>query len=382
MPVQRGELLARLLLTLEEDTAVVTAPAERAWAEIPTYAAVTREQIEAATFRNRQMAVRVLRTRRPPSMDQTGHAQQATLDRLRAGVPIEDIMAGFRLSVSTIEDRLIELAAELGVPGEEVVPLIRLLSQFSDVLSAAGAAAYREHGLTLAVTERRRRDDWLSALLRGTLDDDQMADGIARFRLDPDAQYIAFCGAAADEATNDRAAATLAAHFHQAPGAHGLLTQVQQGRLMGLLPDLPPAVSGLLIAAGPAARIPQVAVSFETAQRVLAAASGVPEGVRTVDDLGWRIGLRRVPELSTLVRRRYLDPLQAMGPLGNQILDDLGVFLANGRSIPRTARELHVHVNTLRYRLSRFEDATGFSLADTDTIIELAWALEIAARPS
>jgi putative transposase len=39
-------------------------------------------------------------------------------------------------------------------------------------------------------------------------------------------------------------------------------------------------------------------------------------------------------------------------------------------------------VNTLRYRLSRFEEATGFSLADTDTIIELAWALETAARPS
>jgi putative transposase len=34
-----------------------------------------------------------------------------------------------------------------------------------------------------------------------------------------------------------------------------------------------------------------------------------------------------------------------------------------------------VHVNTLRYRLSRFEELTGRSLQDTDTIVELSCVL-------
>ncbi len=50
-------------------------------------------------------------------------------------------------------------------------------------------------------------------------------------------------------------------------------------------------------------------------------------------------------------------------------------YLEHDRSIPRTAAALHVHVNTPRYRLSRFEALTGRSLTQTDTLVELAWAL-------
>jgi len=40
---------------------------------------------------------------------------------------------------------------------------------------------------------------------------------------------------------------------------------------------------------------------------------------------------------------------------------------------------LHVHVNTLRYRLARFEEFSGRSLEDTDTVVELALALFLGA---
>jgi len=67
--------------------------------------------------------------------------------------------------------------------------------------------------------------------------------------------------------------------------------------------------------------------------------------------------------------------LRDAGSFGDQVVEALRVYLEHDRSIPQTAATLHVHVNTLRYRLSRFEELTGRSLTRTDTLIELAWAL-------
>jgi DNA-binding PucR family transcriptional regulator len=44
--------------------------------------------------------------------------------------------------------------------------------------------------------------------------------------------------------------------------------------------------------------------------------------------------------------------------------------------VEETARALHVHPNTLRHRLKRFEEATGATLRDPRHLVELWWALE------
>jgi DNA-binding PucR family transcriptional regulator len=44
--------------------------------------------------------------------------------------------------------------------------------------------------------------------------------------------------------------------------------------------------------------------------------------------------------------------------------------------VSRASKRLHVHENTLRYRLGRFEEASGVSLRDSATAFEVWWALE------
>ena len=53
-----------------------------------------------------------------------------------------------------------------------------------------------------------------------------------------------------------------------------------------------------------------------------------------------------------------------------------------GMKIDDTARTLHVHANTLRHRLRRFEEATGAELRDPRVVVELWWALAAPAPPN
>lgn len=49
---------------------------------------------------------------------------------------------------------------------------------------------------------------------------------------------------------------------------------------------------------------------------------------------------------------------------GNALLETLTSFFAHGSSIEATARQLFVHANTVRYRLRRIQDETGYSPTD------------------
>lgn len=365
--------LAELLRALEHDEAVVEPTVQRVWAEIPAYSAVAREQLEASVHRNLRLAARTLMAGEVPPAEAIWEAEKGTLERLRVGVPIEDIMAGFRVSIASIQDRLVELATEHGVRGDEVVALTRLLWQLSDAFSARAAAAYRQQGLALAVAEQRRRDEWLLGLLAGNLDIAQLESGVATYRLSREARYVPFCTGPRDETELETALQTLTQHFRDVGAAMMLPID---GQLVGMLPDLPPALPGHLVAVGPAAHLAQLADSYAVARHVLAAAQlHFQEGVHTLEGLGWRIGVPLVPELAVLVRARYLEPLAGAGAFGVQVVEALRAYLEHDRSIPTTAAALHVHVNTLRYRLARFEELTGRSLARTDTLVELAWAL-------
>jgi purine catabolism regulator len=55
----------------------------------------------------------------------------------------------------------------------------------------------------------------------------------------------------------------------------------------------------------------------------------------------------------------------------------LRTFLAHSASISRAARELGVHVHTIRYRLTKLEELTGLSLQKTEDRLTLELALRI-----
>lgn len=361
-----------MLRSLEHDESGLESAIRRIRDEFPAYGPVSDEQLTASARRNQRIASRTLQAGEVPSADAIWEAEMGVAERLEAGVPIEDIMGGFRVSMSLIQDRLVALAAEHGVSSQKVVELTGLLWQLSDAMSARSAVAYRQQGLALAVAEQRRRDAWLLALLTGGMDSTRLEQGISTYRLDRETEYVPFCSGPRPEAELEALQKRLSRHFREST----TMMLPSTGQLLGILPATPPFIEGHLLAVGPAAITPDLAAAYDVARSVLAAAAmQFHEGVHTVDSLGWRLGVPLAPAVTNLVRGRYLAPLHDSGMFGEQVIEALRAWLVHDRSIPLTARALHVHVNTLRYRLSRFEELTGRTLSDSDTIVELAWAL-------
>jgi DNA-binding PucR family transcriptional regulator len=55
----------------------------------------------------------------------------------------------------------------------------------------------------------------------------------------------------------------------------------------------------------------------------------------------------------------------------------LDAFLASDRHLERMATALHIHVNTVRYRLGKIQDDLGVDLRDVDTRFLLELALRV-----
>ncbi|GHH56161.1 PucR family transcriptional regulator [Lentzea cavernae] len=110
---------------------------------------------------------------------------------------------------------------------------------------------------------------------------------------------------------------------------------------------------------------------------------GERRGGRTCVVAGEEIALHQlllagVPEeLRTSLRRRLLGPvLDYDAEHGSDLVGTLKVFLDCSGSWTAAAARLHVHVNTLRYRVGRVEELLGADLAEFEARVDLFLALQ------
>ncbi|MEV4106989.1 helix-turn-helix domain-containing protein [Nonomuraea sp. NPDC049695] len=149
--------------------------------------------------------------------------------------------------------------------------------------------------------------------------------------------------------------------------------------LRGLAAERP----GMSIAAGiseMAASVSQLGEALETARRGMESARGGPGpvSIMSVADIdSFDLLLATLP---ASVRRSFRDHL--LGPVeeydarhGSELLRTLDIFLETCGSWQRTADELYVHVNTLRYRMQRIEELTGRRMSSMRDRTDLYLAL-------
>ncbi|MFC7930667.1 helix-turn-helix domain-containing protein [Streptomyces cinereoruber] len=114
------------------------------------------------------------------------------------------------------------------------------------------------------------------------------------------------------------------------------------------------------------------------ARHALAAAPALAPPVAGLRDLGGlALLLAGVPaDVRDVYRTTVLGPLLGAGRgSGAMLLETLEVFLAHDCSWTRTAEALHIHVNTVHYRVERIEVLTGRDLSRLDDRVDLRAAL-------
>ncbi|MFJ4521934.1 PucR family transcriptional regulator [Streptomyces sp. NPDC088810] len=344
---------------------------------VPSYRAVPRDLLDGIWHRHFQRALAVVREGTVPAPEDLREADVAR-DRVARGVPLGDGLSAFRRALSAIRDLFIAEATERGLDPGLIVDRTKCLWELADVASLQIAAVHRQAEVASALFDARRRAEFLRGLLYGTLSAAEVHGGAAVYGLDASRPYRAVRAVPYGDAGPDALDRSLESRSRR--NGRGALFTVLDDAVVGVV-EARPETGGLEMTAGlgPPADLAAVHRSFRAAGRLLQAARAYGlRGVYDLSDLSWRVAVVAEPELAELLLDRYLRPLEAEGEFGALVEESVRAYLEGGRRIREVARGAHVHVNTVRYRLRRFEELTGTSLDAPDTAVEVGWAL--AAR--
>jgi len=334
--------------------------------EIPDFRRLPAETLARAIRGNVLRALTALRDLRPPTDAELEQAAAIGRERAEQGLTVDAVLHAYRHTVTAVWARFGELARERGADVASVLAFSETLWLWADAVMDIVGAAHREVELEQAREEQQRRDAFLLALLTGTLEAAELRRESGTFGIDPDRPYVPFRARALEPG----------AAPHRIAGEGGLVMALDRD-LAGIAPKPPPSLPRLVVGLGPAVRLEALPAAFAMASRALQTAVAFgQEGAFSLADLSIRPAILADEALGDAFAARYLEPLATLGRIGAELEDTLRAWFDEGRRIDDTARALHVHPNTLRHRLRRFEQATGANLRDPRDLVELWWALE------
>lgn len=373
MPADSGETaglddvltqLAGAFDSLVEDTCA------RIYAELDSYEQIAQAALESAIGRNLRTALTAVRQGHAPDPATLDGAAQTARERFDSGVPVEEIVRGFRISIALIHERFVDVALSVGLPAERLVTGSRVMWAVADAFTTRIITEYHALELDAALRDAQRRAAAVRTLLAGEMPDDPALAGI-----DPHARYAAVRCEVPESVPVERVRKALESSGTRG-GVRALI--VADGRsclgVVGGRPTDPGAPVGL----GPFVTPDDLPRSDRTARQALRLAQQLGlTGVLSAVELGWRLAAVTRPDVWRLYADRFVAPLAAEGPFGEEILAAVRAWLSRGQSVTAAADALTVHANTVRYRLRRFEEVTSADLGDFDDLVGIWWALQL-----
>ncbi|QIS09252.1 PucR family transcriptional regulator [Nocardia arthritidis] len=304
-----------------------------------------------------------------PGEEVLAAAERLGAQRAQQGVSIEALLDGVQASLSCVKRMLIEQGDTLSVPPRALLDAVVHLDQIATEVVHRVVHTHRETELNLARTRTERETQTLRQLLHG----EQTASCAP---LSASAAYHCVVSDISDPTLAARLATALTAG---GPGLSGLV----DGRLVALVARLPRFDDDCpLLVTTPAARPTQVAPLYDLARRALRAGrtAGLA-GLRRLTDLALLIATHTQPELGKILAAQLLTDLDPTDPFHRDLARTALAYLDHRGRIEPTATTLHIHTNTVKYRLRRFSELTGHSLTDPDhtTVAETThhwWALQ------
>jgi hypothetical protein len=336
---------------------------------------VNEDAIRVVVRGNYEAVLSSLEERRRPNAGDDGAVFDAAGEtRARQGVDLVEMLAGFRLSLEYLH----ELAGRVAAVGPErealLLEFLELASSWADFAMLNAANGHRRGELSVAREQQHVQTNLVRRVLTGTAAPAEIRSAVTPLGLDPDGQYFAV-RARPEPAVDMEAIERYLSADGLVRRGNGLLALID-GDACGFVGSLPRTAAPTAVGVSDQVALVAMESAFRQAGRALetALALGV-EGIFSFGDLSIQSAIASDADLGAVMLARYVDAVLAL-PAGSAILDTAERYLANDRSVDLTAKDLDVHPNTVRHRLERFEEITGRSLRETETVVELWWALQ------
>lgn len=340
---------------------------------------VVAGQILEISRRNVELFFRAILEGRDPSEDDLEPFRDSARDRAGEGMQLEDLLHAYRVG-GRIGWQAVTAAAHDGEQDALLLGAERLMD-YVDRVSSVVAQAYLDQRQHLVSEEERRLRDLFEAVIADAPLTPPLRELAEKVSFPLQARYRPFAQTISGAAAHDHA--QLAAELR----SRGVLALTEGERVSGLTPvdsELDLSADGALAAIGEPTARAELAEALEEA--------------RLLVDLGRRLGhtgelkpdafltellLVRSPRLATLLRRRALHSLEQGDPArGPELVRTLAAYLECDLDRRRAAAQLHIHPNTLDYRLRQVSELTGLDCGRAQDLVVLSLALKQRALES
>jgi hypothetical protein len=295
----------------------------------------------------------------------------------RAGRSLDALLGAYRLGARLAWERFVAAGDAAGHDPATLYDLATAIFSYIDAISAESVEGYAQERAAAESERQRRRRALVRLLARDDVPAEEARDlaGLAAW---PWPASVAALVARADEP--DRIARRLGGET---------IAAAEDGLVVAFVPDpvapgrraqLESAVEGAPATLGPAVAPARAAHSLRRARAahaLLESGRLAAEGLVLAEEHLAALLLHGGDgALASDLAARLLAPLQALPAARRaRLLETLRAWLDHPGQVQRVATELHVHPQTVRYRVAQLRELLGGALDDADGRFELALAV-------
>ncbi|MEU6132278.1 helix-turn-helix domain-containing protein [Saccharopolyspora sp. NPDC047091] len=396
-----GRIVDRVTVDLE---ATIDRSVARTWDEVPAYSASRdeslRPDLRAHTRSVFDAVLRTMRSGRRAGRDDFRSSVEQARHRVRQGVALVDFMQGFRIGQETLWEAIVAAAKEDPDTRLAALDLAIHVMNVIEVGSSVAAETY------MVAQQMELADD---DLLRRDLVEDLLA--ARELMPGPKADLAAECGLAAASSVvvvvakpstalrPDQSLREVVTTVRTSIGAGGQgIAVLRQDHVVGITPvhaDGADLIKGLDRAhRSLQGRGIHLGVGVSTVHDGLAEVPAARhEAVLARKSLAGEPGVRRLAELSPLdyllllddaTARRLITPsmrsfIEEDLAQSGALIETIRLYAACDLNAKAAAERLHVHVNTVYYRLERISERTGCELRSFADFQDLLVAARLLA---
>ncbi|MDZ3744853.1 helix-turn-helix domain-containing protein [Pseudoglutamicibacter cumminsii] len=338
-------------------------------AQLPAYQRLGLAELEATAKANFEDAITVLEAGVVFPGMYSERARYIAESRLEAGIPIDDIMRGYRISMAEFMNRFMESALRLNVSRAAIVRGNQLMWQTADVYSTSLSRAYQEIQSQKEARDYAARYEFIVRTFENSLIDSELRTQLRRFGLAPNRSFVGFFARYVGQSKVQQPPIFQA----EASGQRDFISShYSQTVLWGVAHEGLVPSNGWQVVFGHSVAARDLSASLQLADQLWRRTLEDSPGASTAQSLSWR-GMQPSDALIDYLTEKYITPLEQESESFQELLwNSVATFVSMDCDYSSAAAELFIHPNTLRYRTNRYQDLCNISLQSTTNIIEIS----------